>query len=177
MFKNMFVAIMVSLLTVCLCPLSRAAQGAREAEGSGFETSKEKIGELRLDLKEQDLPSLISCAPQKGKEIYEGATGERVQTWKYPDCGIALKMASERKGGKKVVRSISLAAPGKLATARGIHIGSTEAEVIQAYGRYKDQDGGTEKGKRFVAGSIFDGMIFDFRGGKVVGIFLGAAAE
>ena len=48
---------------------------------------------------EKDLQGVISCKPNKGKEIYEGATGEHVQTWKYPECGIVLKMSSERKGG------------------------------------------------------------------------------
>ena len=43
-------------------------------------------------------------------------------------------------------------------TSSGIHIGSTESEVIKAYGRYRDQES-TKKGKRFVAGSIYDGMI------------------
>ena len=85
-------------------------------------------------------------------------------------------MGSERKAGPKVVESITIKSPSKLVTSRGIHIGSTEGEVIQAYGQCRDQET-SKKGEQLVAGSIYDGMIFNFKDGKVVSIFLGAAAE
>jgi hypothetical protein len=162
-----------------LAPLAWSAPVQEQQEGAGgqFNTGDERIGELRLGLMENDVPANIPCKPQKGKELFQAATGEYVQTWKYPECGIALEMSSERKRGAKVVASITLTSPGKLATGRGIHLGSTEAEVIKVYGRYRDQEGSGEKGKKFVAGSVYDGMIFDFQNGKVVRIFLGAAAE
>ena len=150
---------------------------ARAAAAEEFDTSGERIGELRLGMPEKELAAKVPCKPRKGKEIYEGATGETVQDWKYPDCGIELKMGSERKGAAKEVRSIAVKSPAKLATGRGILIGSTEEQVIRAYGQYRDQDGFTKKGKKFVAGSVFDGLIFDLKDGKVIGMFLGAAAE
>jgi hypothetical protein len=163
----------------CGAPIAWSApdQEPQQGAGSQFNTGEERIGELRLGLKEKDIPASIPCKPQKGKEVFQAATGEYVQTWKYPECGIALAMSSERKGGAKAVASITLTSRGKLATGRGIHIGSTEAEVVKVYGRYRDQEGFGEEGKTFVAGSVYDGMIFDFRNGRVVKIFLGAAAE
>jgi hypothetical protein len=156
---------------------SAPVQERQEGAGSQFNTGEERIGGLRLGLGEKDVPANIPCKPEKGKEVFQAATGEYVQTWKYSGCGMVLEMSAERKGGAKVVLSITLTSPGKLATGRGVHIGSTEAEVIKVYGRYRDPEGSGEKGIQFVAGSIYDGMIFDFQNGRVVRIFLGAAAE
>lgn len=156
---------------------SDPVQEQQEGGDNPFNTGEERIGQLRLGLMEKDVPANLPCKPQKGKDVLQAATGEYVQTWKYPECGIVLEMSSERKGGAKLVAAITLTAPGKLATGRGILIGSTEAEVIKAYGRYRDPQEPAEKGKQFVAGSIYDGMIFDFKAGRVVRIFLGAAAE
>ncbi|MGA2938493.1 MAG: hypothetical protein ABSF52_15535 [Syntrophobacteraceae bacterium] len=122
---------------------------------------------------------LINRRAERTKEL-EGSSGRFMKvfpTWKYPDCGIVLKMSSERKGGAKVVESIGVSAPSTLVTTGGIHIGSAEREVINAYGRYRDPEEPAKKGKQFVAGSIYDGMIFDLQDGRVVRIFLGAAAE
>ncbi|MEN6439739.1 MAG: hypothetical protein ABFD97_14285 [Syntrophobacter sp.] len=146
-------------------------------EAVQFSMNDEQFGGLRIGLTEKELTGNIACKPKKGKELLEGATGDYVQTWKYPGCGIELKMGSDKKGGAKRVASITLTSPASLMTKAGIHIGSTEGEVIKAYGKYRDRDGGTRKGKRFVAGSIYDGLIFLFRNGKVTEIFLGAAAE
>jgi hypothetical protein len=169
----------VMLLSIALCCFAPAlsAQERQDTEDGQFDTSKERIGELRLGMPEKDIAVKIPCKqPKKSKEELEGATGEYVQDWKYAECGIELKMGSERKRGPKIVQSISVTGPSKLVTSGGIHIGSTEAEVTKAYGPYRDQEM-SRKGEQFVAGSVYDGMIFDFKDGKVVRIFLGAAAE
>ena len=177
MLKNLLTAIVLIFVLFCLLPVwSAEAQIPKGAETAEFKTSDESIGGLRLGLPEKEVNRAISCVPKKTREILEGATGVYVQMWSYPECGIVLKMSSERKGGSKTVESITITGPSDLATGSGIHIGSTESEVIKAYGRYRDQES-TKKGKRFVAGSIYDGMIFDFKDGKVTKIFLGAAAE
>ncbi|MBF0551352.1 MAG: hypothetical protein HQK60_12550 [Deltaproteobacteria bacterium] len=156
---------------------SATIQGPPDAQGSQFNTREERIGGLRLGLAEKDVNKIIPGRPKKGKEVFEAATGEYVQTWKYAECGIVLKMSSDHRGGAKEIASILITSRCKLVTGKGIHIGSTEKEVIRAYGRYGDQDGNTVKGQRFVAGSIYDGLVFDFKGGRVISIFLGAGAE
>jgi hypothetical protein len=170
---------MMLICVACYCfpVLSAQIQGPEAANGSQFKASEEKIGRLRLGLTEKELRKHIACKPRKGREVFEGATGEYVQDWKYPECGIVLKMGSERKGGPKVVESIRVTAPSTLATSRGIRIGSTEREVVHAYGRFRDPQEPANKGSRFVAGSVYDGLIFDLRAGRVVRMFLGAAAE
>ncbi|MHC1743227.1 MAG: hypothetical protein AB9873_09385 [Syntrophobacteraceae bacterium] len=159
------------------CTTSWSAQSTREAGSDQFDTGSERIGSLRLGLAEKAVHQAVSCKPKKGKEIFEAATGDYVQEWAYPDCGVVLKMSSERKGGRKSVASITVTSPGKLETSRGIRIGSAESEVIEAYGRFRDPESALEGGGELVAGSVYDGMIFEFRDGRVVRIFLGAAAE
>jgi hypothetical protein len=177
MLKNNLAAIVLIFVLCCLLPVcSVEAQTPGGAKAADFKSSDESIGGLRLGLPEKEVNRIITCVPKKAREILEGATGLYVQMWNYPECGIVLKMSSERRGGSKAVEAITITGPGDLATGRGIHISSTESEVVKAYGRYRDQEN-TKKGKRFVAGSIYDGMIFDFKDGKVVKIFLGAAAE
>jgi hypothetical protein len=85
-------------------------------------------------------------------------------------------MASAKKGGAKRLLSITATPPCKLSTARGIHIGSSLKEVSKAYGDVQEKEQ-SRPGESFVAGSLFGGIIFDLKQGKVSEIFIGAAAE
>ena len=85
-------------------------------------------------------------------------------------------MASMKKGGAKSVLMITAKAPSKLVTRNGAGIGTTEAEIIKAYGTYEDKEN-SKRGATFVVGSIYGGVIFTFEKGKVSEIFFGAAAE
>ncbi len=171
MFKSVWTTVM---LVFCCCLM--AWPGLAQSENAQFNTKEERIGALHLEMAAKDLSRAISCKPQKGKELLEGATGEYVQDWKYPRCGVTLKMSSASKAGPKTVAIITIEAPSDLKTSKGIHIGSTEKEVIKVYGPYRDPEGSVA-GQKFVAGSVYDGVIFTFKNGKVVAIFLGAAAE
>jgi hypothetical protein len=54
-------------------------------------------------------------------------------------------------------------------------IGSSYAEVEQAY--KKDIDAESTNKEQITVGSVYDGIIFKFKDGKVSKIFLGGAAE
>jgi len=136
---------------------------------------EEQIGDLRLGLTEKEVKTKIPCKLKKGKEEFWAATGEFVQKWDYPDCGISLNMGSGRKGGAKKVLSITAKKPSPLKTKRGIGIGDPEQEVMKAYGPYQDKEMSQEG--QFVAGSVYGGLIFSFEKGRVAQMFLGAAAE
>lgn len=167
-------------LAVCFWLLGGGQPGCCAAKGpaaKAFDAAAERIGELRLGLAAEGVATVVPCRPEKSREIYEGATGDSVQTWKMPGCGLELKMSGQHKGGKKTVAAITVTAPSELATSLGIRVGATEAEVVSAYGRYRDKDGVSKRGRTFVAGSIYDGLIFDFKNGRVTRMFLGAAAE
>lgn len=137
---------------------------------------EEPFGKLALGQKADEVVALLGKPESKGKDIMWEAIGEWVQEWKYPAQGLALNMASGSKGGAKTVYSISASAGCSLATARGIRIGSAEAEVRKAYGKVEDRESGV-RGESFVAGSVYGGVIFQLAKGKVTGIFIGAAAE
>lgn len=136
----------------------------------------EFLGKITLGQKADQLLALLGKPEGKDKDTLWEATGEWVQEWRFDAQGLRLNMASEAKGGAKKVSSITATRPSKLATARGIQIGSSEAEVRKAYQNVEDKEQSIV-GETFVAGSIYGGVIFTFKEGKVVSIFIGAAAE
>ena len=138
--------------------------------------AEERIGSLCIGFPETDLKKSIDCEMKRGSETLWGSDGAYHQIWKCPACGLKLGMVSEKRGGMKSIESIALTAPCTLATKRGIRIGSTEQEVKKAYKTYWNKEDSTQSGS-FVAGSIYGGVIFQFRDGKVSRIFLGAEAE
>ena len=137
---------------------------------------EEQIGTLRIDLPEQEVKKMIRCALKRGPEKLWGADGAYHQTWEYAGCGITLGMVSEKKGAPKSIESITLVSPSNLSTKRGIRIGSTEQEVMDAYKPYRNKED-SKSFNIFVAGSVYGGLMFNFQNGKVKRIFLGAAAE
>lgn len=137
---------------------------------------EEQIGTLRIDLPEREVKKTIKCRLKRGPEELWGVDGAYHQAWEYAGCGVMLGMVSDKKGAPKLVYSITMDSPGKLSTKRGIRIGSTEQEVMEAYRPYWNKED-SKAFNIFVAGSIYGGLMFEFKNGKVSRIFLGAAAE
>ena len=148
--------------------------GAFAAEEFPYE--KEQIGKLHIGLSEAGVRQIIPGQPTRGAEKWWGADGQYHQEWKYPADGITLGMVAKQKGGLKSIESLTITGPSTLKTQRGIRIGSTEAEVVKAYGRFRNAEDSTP-GELLVAGSVFGGLMFTFQQGRVRRIFLGAAAE
>ena len=136
----------------------------------------DSLGSLKLGQSAEFVTKALGKPASKGKDVEWEAIGEWVQEWHFPKQGLTLAMNSEKKGGAKTILSITAEAPCKLATSRGIKIGSTEAALAKAYRDVQNKEDG-EPGKLFVAGSIYGGVMFHLKGGKVVLIFIGAAAE
>lgn len=136
----------------------------------------ETFGKLRHEQKAEAVTALLGRPETKSKDKLWEATGEWVQEWRYTAQGLKLNMASDAKNGAKTVATITATAPCLLATARGIRIGSSISEVTKAYKNVQDKEM-SEPGKSFVAGSVYGGVIFSFKDGKVSQIFIGAAAE
>jgi hypothetical protein len=136
---------------------------------------EERIGAFSLGLSEKEVVNNLNCPVLYGKNQLWEADGLYHQEWTYVNCGLILDMTSSDKNGTKSIESITLMAPGKLKTRYGVGIGSTEKEVMEIYKNYKNKVHSSEN--IFVAGSIYGGVIFTFEEGKVVNIFIGAAAE
>ena len=162
------------LLILAIVTSAFAGFDARGADDKWVE--KEALGKLKLGQKAVEVAALVGKPDSKGKEVEWEAIGDWVQEWRFKSQGLTLNMASKSKGGARTVLTIAAMAPCKLATARGIRIGSTIAEVTKAYGKVQDKEQ-SDSGKTFVAGSVYGGVIFTFSSGKVSQIFIGAAAE
>jgi hypothetical protein len=164
----------IRLLTFAIFTMAIAGFNARGADDKWAE--KEALAKLKLGQKAVEVAALVGKPDSKGKDVEWEATGDWVQEWRFKSQGLILNMASKSKGGARSILTITAMAPCKLATARGIHIGSTIAEVTKAHGKVQDKEQSVA-GKTFVAGSVYGGVIFTFTGGNVSQIFIGAAAE
>lgn len=174
------------LFSLVACPfvsgaeeVPKAAEKPRTADEqteAGFKLMKtERLGKLRFEMKAKEVVGIYGKATTQGAvENWEGV-GLYVQQWNYPALGLELQMAAEKKNGEAKIYMIKATQRCKLVTTHGIQIGSTEQEVIKAYGELKGDE--SEAGKTFVAGSTVGGVIFTFKDGKVVEIFIGAASE
>jgi hypothetical protein len=162
-----FFLLMIIFLVIKITPVA--------AEDSSF-FNRETIGNFSLGRSEQELRNELHCTLKKGPDTLWGADGVYHQTWDCDDAGISFSMVSNQKSGKKIIESITITTPSKLKTKRGIQIGDSEQAVIQAYQNEKDAEA-TIPTEVFVAGSVYGGLIFQFKDGKVESIFLGASAE
>lgn len=136
----------------------------------------ETLGKMKLGQKAEAVVKVLGKPDSKGKDVHWEAIGEWVQEWHFREQGLTLAMSSEKKGGKKTILSITAEKPCQLATSRGIKIGSAEADLAKAYRELRNAEQSVP-GETFVAGSIYGGVIFTLKGGKVAQIFIGAAAE
>jgi hypothetical protein len=178
--------LIVSGVAAAIAIVMTASAGSSRAQGNPDFVAKERIGDLRIGSSEAEVKAGAGC-PVKIGEAWRSATlrpaGDRRlfgpstyhEDWENVPCGIKVSMAG-RAGREFAVESIAVFAPSTLGTARGIRIGSTEQEVMQAYkaewNRQVD-----EAGKAFVAGSVDRGLIFYFDNGRVIRILLRAKAD
>ncbi|HEY5535156.1 MAG TPA: hypothetical protein VIL99_09520 [Ignavibacteria bacterium] len=113
---------------------------------------------------------------EKSEFIYYGADDSEHQFWLYKSLGLKIDFVKD-DSKTLFVSSVKINSPSNLKTSRGIGIRSTKDEVLNAY---KDEIN-SEESKIYegmiVAGSVYGGIIFDIKNGKVTSIFIGASAE
>lgn len=141
----------------------------------GFELMKnESVGEIKLGLGIKKVIEILGEPTEKTKaELWE-ADGERHQQWKYSNKGIELNLIGE-SDTSLTVNMITINEVCKLKTKRNIGIGSSFEEVQAAYKDVIDQASSTEE--IIVAGTVYGGVIFNFKHKKLKSIFIGASAE
>ena len=151
-----------------------------QAEASGSNSDKlmqlEKLGEFKIGSSAARILEILGNPQTKSKPVFSEADGLYRQSWYYPKQGITFDMVTENKAATPKIASIKLTLPSKLKTNRGIKIADSYDKVVGVYGQYEDRENSI-RFKRLVAGSIYGGLIFSFQNGRVVEIFLGAAAE
>lgn len=175
----------VLIFSAAVLPAARGAEGAARPEElgaadalaeAGFKLmATEFLGRLRFGLKAKEVVEICGKAAAKGPVEDWAGVGLRVQKWEYPAQGLELHLSSMKADEEMTVLMIRARQGCSLVTTRGIQMGSTEEEVLKAYGKLRGE--GSKPGEMFVAGSTVGGVIFTFEKGKVVEIFIGAAAE
>lgn len=177
----------VSLLALSACggnssePREAAAPAPSSASPSADPTSETFEG-LALGLTAASVEKRFGAPDQKGTPTEMGATGTFEADWEWKSLGLRLRMSAATAEEAPTVGAIEIEPPSKLRTSRGIGLGATRAEVEAAYrdalgkGREPDEPDATSE-TRLILGSVYGGTIFRFEGGKLVSVFVGAAAE
>lgn len=135
----------------------------------------DRVGKFSLGLSELEVKKNMNCAVKYGEDVMWGADGLYHQDWEYTDCGIIFDMVSGAKNATKQIASITVVSPSTLKTDKGIGIGSTEKEVMNAYKERWSK--GESREDLFVVDSIFGGILFRMKDAKVEEVFVGAGAE
>jgi hypothetical protein len=156
-----------------VAPPSTDTAGKQANIDTAGSTSMDRIGGLSLGLVDTKLIELLGQPESKSKEVEWGADGLMHQDWTYKSKGIELNMSRDKT--TQQIFSITVSAPSNLRTPKSIGIGSSYEEVMAAY--EKDIDKEASDKETVVVGSVYGGIIFNFKGGKVDRIFVGAAAE
>jgi hypothetical protein len=146
------------------------------------DAANERIGDIATGMAGADVIAKLGAPASKTPPVEEGATGAIVSTWTWPALGLALHMTGATAADAPTVGSITLSAPSRLTTSRGIGIGAGRAEVERIYAASLAK--GREPGEadpstpaQLIIGSIYGGTFFHFENGKVTEIFVGAGAE
>jgi hypothetical protein len=140
---------------------------------------EDELGPLKQGLAAKEVLTLLKAAEKKSAIEEEGATGLFVQQWEYPKLGISLGLAADTKKGAQTINTLSISAPCAYKTKRGMGLGSTLDELKSAYqnAMSKDDLARNDPEGSYIAGSVYGGISFQLKGGKVASIFMGAMAE
>ena len=160
-------------------PPNTDKQKAYESTKNGFDPMKdEAIGFIKIGVVSGDILKKLGRPEKKSKLEVWGADGEEHQTWYYQAKGIELDLVGSES--KQAVNMITISSPCNLKSKRGIGIGSTRDEVLKAYKKEIDLSevrASLTDSDELVAGTVYDGLIFDIVDDRVSSIFIGAAAE
>lgn len=147
-----------------------------EVHAYQFKYESVHLGALHLGMTAATLKESSTCSFTTGKmELWE-ADGLYHQKWRSTKCGISLDMQSDKKKSIQTIGAIIVTAPSTVATDLGIHIGSSENDTTAAYRSAINHEESIEH-ENLIVGSVYGGLSFMFKKGKVTQIFLGAAAE
>lgn len=138
-------------------------------------TDAQRVGNLRLGLEASQLAPLLGKPTKEGKSVEEGATGLTVKDQTFAKQGVVVTLSREKKATVWRVERFKVAAPCTWKTPQGIGVGSTDQAVRKAYSQLLDTE--SPSAGQLVVGSVYDGVIFHMKKGRVDSIFVGAAAE
>ena len=187
MKRNLLIVTVILLIAACNSKKSAKDTVSTKVDSTtkdttiinSIDTTKadiKSIGNLFVDMKQDQLLAALGQPLSKSKAEEWGADGLFHQDWKYPTQGLVLNMSSENaKMEASRIFSITVSSPSTLLTNKNTGIGSSYSEILRLYDKMIDRSATDDT--IITVGSIYDGMIFNFKDGKVSRIFIGAAAE
>ena len=137
----------------------------------------ETFGDLKLGQASAETIKVLGEPDSKGRAIEWSADGLMHQDWVWKAKGLVLNMSYDKAdpGNTAIIYTITAQAPCTYKTKAGMGLGSTYAEVQQAY--KKDIDPEATDATQITVGSVYGGIIFSFTNDKASRIFVGAEAE
>jgi hypothetical protein len=134
------------------------------------------IGGIKIGMSLDEVKKLLGEPSSRDQLQNWAADGRWYATYYFSRMGLALNMGSDDSAAVNPTVSSITATPGcAFRTGRGVGVGSSFAEVRNAYEAFIDNEQSSDS--VLLAGSLYGGLIFEFEKGKVKKMFLGAAAE
>ena len=137
----------------------------------------ESFGDIKLGQPYNEMLKVLG-EPEAKLDIKEwAADGLMHEDWVWEKKGLVIGMTWDKtkKTNTLAIFSITARTPCAFKTKAGMGIGSSYAEVQEAYKKNIDPEA-TDK-TQITVGSVYGGIIFSFEKDKVSNVFLGAAAE
>lgn len=149
----------------------------RTAGNAGFRLMRTiQFGTIRIGLSPRQVEQNLGPPAKKSPPTFSPATGEYSSAWNYPGRGIELVFDAPDEKAPGAIGQYTLKPPCMLVSAGEIGIGSTRSDIEKRYGNLINRTE-SSRGKTLVLGSVYGGVIFTLEKGKVISIFVGAAAE
>jgi hypothetical protein len=141
-----------------------------------FDYGAFRLGKLHHGMPAAQAAGLPGCVFTKNKLATSEVDGAWHQSWSAKGCGVTLGFVAKEKTAALTLDQIEIQAPSQIKTDRGVGVGSSEADVRMHYLKDINAEDSTPQ-ERIVLGSIYGGVVFGLEKGRVVSIFVGAAAE
>lgn len=137
----------------------------------------ETFGDIKIGQPLSQASVFLGDPDSKKDPVEWAADGLMHQDMTWKAKGLILNVAYEKTDPTKtsIIYTITATAPCSYKTRAGFGIGSTYAEVEAAY--KKDIDPEATDKTQITVGSIYGGIIFNFKNNKAERVFLGAEAE
>jgi len=152
-----------------------------EIEKIGWELMRtEKFGEIKLGIDSISVVEILGQPDSVTTVNYWGADGGYHNEWVYTTIGLTIGLNRipdhpDSKFHECLTDRMTMTTPSLFSTNRRIQIGSPKIEVMSNYKLAIADTLGYNN--HIVAGTVYGGLIFQFKQDSVVSIFLGAAAE
>jgi hypothetical protein len=137
----------------------------------------ESFGDIKLGQPYLEMQRVLGAPDTKSPAIEWAADGLMHEDWTWKNKGLVLNMSSDKNNvsGTMVIFTITATALCTFKTKAGMGIGSSYSEVRDAY--EKDIDPEATDKTQITVGSVYGGIIFNFKNDKAERVFLGAEAE